>query len=193
MIRTACFHLGAAIALSGCSAQHPPARPPCPAAVALSADAPHNGRPVEDTADGRCLAMEAEAGGIAAALQLGDFYRTMAGPLPLIDRNGREVHWYRLAGDHGSPIGAWQATRLIDLDHDRQVPNDALAYLFTAVKGRVPEAEDYLVDQWQAGRIDPGKLWTLRRWLDQPGALPAAERSAIIAGLNAPTDELAPE
>jgi hypothetical protein len=159
----------------------------------LSADGLARGIPVEATPGGHCLAARAEAGDPAAALRLGDFYSAQPGPLPLIDRNGREVHWYRLAGDLGSPLGAWQAAQLIDVDPDRQVPNDALSYIFTAIKGGIPEAGDYLVDQWQDGRVDPGKLWALRRWLGQPGPLSDERRNDIIAGLNLPADELEPE
>jgi len=184
--------LAALAMLSGCSSVRSPAPPPCPAKLVLSA-ALSRGQPVEDTPGGRCLADRATAGDIAAALRLGQFYLAQPGPLPLIDRNGREVHWFRLAADHGSTQGAWQAVQLIDVDKDRQVPNDALAYLFTAVKGGIPEAGDYLIDQWQDGRIDPGKLWTLRRWLGQPGPLSDEARADIIAGLNQPADELEPE
>ena len=181
----------AALVLVGCTrAPQPPASRPCLASTVLPADAPAHGIPVEQTPAGHCLADRAEAGDIDAALQLGDFYRELPGTLPLIDRKGHELHWYRLAADRGSPPGAWQAARLIDNDRDRQVPNDALAYVITALKGGIPDAGDYLVDQWQDGRIDPGKLWSLRRWLNQPGALPADQRADIIAGLNAPTDEL---
>ena len=178
--------------VSACSSAPPPAPPPCPANLVLSA-ALAQGQPVEATPGGRCLAQRATAGDIVAALRLGDFYTAQAGTLPLIDRNGREVHWYRLAADLGSPLGAWHATRLIDVDQDRQVPNDALAYLFTAIKGGIPEAGDYLVEQWQNGRVDPGKLWGMRRWLDRPGALPDEQRADIVAGLNEPADELEPE
>lgn len=179
--------------LAGCSTAATPGAPPCPVDAVLPASAPEHGMAIEDTPAGHCLAQRAEAGDIMAALRLGDFYRTLPGTLPLIDRNGREVHWYRLAGDHGSPLGGWQATRLLDLDRARQVPNDALAYLFTAVKGRVPGAADYLIAQWQAGRIDPGKLWGLRGSLARPGALPETERAKLLAGLNAPAKALAPE
>lgn len=178
--------------LCSCTSAPPPVPQPCPANLVLSA-ALAQGQPVEDTPGGRCLADQATAGDIAAALRLGDFYTAQPGPLPLIDRNGREVHWYRLAGDLGSPLGAWRAMQLIDLDRDRQVPNDALAYLFTAIKGGIPESGDYLVEQWQNGRVDPGKLWAMRRWLGQPGALSAEDRADIISGLNQPADELEPE
>jgi hypothetical protein len=192
MIRPA-LALGMAALVSGCGAQHAPAPPTCPAQLVLPADGLAQGIPVETTPGGRCLATRAEAGDAAAALRLGDFYAAQPGPLPLIDRNGREVHWYRLAGDLGSPLGAWQAAQLIDNDPDRQVPNDALAYIFTAIKGGIPEAGDYLVDQWQDGRVDPGKLWGLRRWLARPGPLSAERRKDIIDGLNLPADELEPE
>lgn len=185
--------LGLFVLLCGCSEDRPPAAPLCPANLELSASAPSRGMPVEDTPAGQCLAARALAGDLTAAVRLGEFYSALPGTVPLIDRRGRQVHWYRLAADHGSPLGAWRASRLIDIDPDRQVPNDALSYLFVAVKGQVPEAGDYLVDQWQAGRIDPGKLWALRRWLGKPGALPDDQRTAMIAGLNAPTDELEPE
>jgi hypothetical protein len=185
--------LGMAAVLPGCGSGPTPPAPPCPAGLALSAAGLTRGQPVEETPGGGCLAARAAGGDIAAALRLGDFYAAQPGPLPLIDTNGREVHWYRLAGDLGSPLGAWRATQLIDTDEDRQVPNDALAYLFTAVKGGIPEAGDYLIEQWQNGRIDPGKLWGMRRWLNKPGPLPEAERTGIIAGLAEPADELEPE
>ena len=184
--------LTATMLVAGCASTPAQMVPTCPADVVLSA-ALGRGQAVEDTPGGRCLAQRAAAGDIAAALRLGDFYTAQPGPLPLIDRNGHEVHWYRLAGDLGSPIGAWHATQLIDTDRERQVPNDALSYLFTAVKGGLPEAGDYLVEQWQNGRIDPGKLWGLRRWLNQPGPLGDEARADIIAGLNEPADELEPE
>jgi hypothetical protein len=184
---------GLAALLAGCASAPAPAPPVCPAKAALSASAPVRGIPVESTPAGQCLALRAQAGDIAAALRLGDFYRTVPGTLPLIDRRGRQVHWYRLAADHGSPEGAWAAVQLIDVNRDIQVPNDALAYLFVAIKAGVPDAGDYLVDQWQDGRVDPGKLWGLRRWLARPGALPEAERAAIINGLNQPADELLEE
>jgi hypothetical protein len=193
MIARFLLALGALAAMAGCAREPAPNPPVCPANLVLSAADPARGVPVEDTPAGHCLAARAEAGDIAAALRLGDFYSTLPGTAPLIDRHGRQVHWYRLAGDRGSPLGAWHAARLIDIDRDRQVPNDALSYVFVALKGDIPEAGDYLVDQWQAGRVDPGKLWAMRRWLDRPGALPDDERKAIIAGLNAPTDELEPE
>jgi hypothetical protein len=175
--------------LAGCSrAVAPPAPPPCPAAV-LSADAPRRGVPVEDTPAGQCLARRAEAGDIDAAMTLGDFYRTLPGTLPLIDRNGREVHWYRLAGNEGSPQGAWYAGRLIDTDVDVQVPNDALAYFIVAMKGGVPLAAPYLLTQWNEGRINPGKLWKLRRWLATTNTLPTDRRLAIIAALDTPPTE----
>jgi hypothetical protein len=193
MIGRGLIALGAVAALAGCTGERAPAPPVCPANPVLSAAAPARGVPVEDTPAGHCLATRATAGDIAAALRLGDFYSTLPGTMPLIDRRGRQVHWYRLAADEGSPLGAWRAARLIDTDPDRQVPNDALSYIFVALKADIPEAGDYLVDQWQAGRVDPGKLWALRRWLDRPGALPEDQRRDIIAGLNAPTDELEPE
>jgi len=181
----------AILCLSGCA---PSAKSPvlaaCPTGAILSADAPRRGIPVEQTPAGKCLADHAEAGDIAAALRLGDFYLAVPGTLPLIDRKGHELHWFRLAADRGNATGAWQAAQLIDNDRDRQVPNDALAYIIVAIKGGIPEAGDYVVDQWQDGRIDPGKIWALRRWLDQPGILPADQRAAIIAGLNAPPDDL---
>ena len=186
------FTLGLIAALGSC-ATPPPAPPPCPANIALSPADPVRGVPVEDTPGGQCLATRATRGDVAAMLRLGDFYSGLSDPVPLIDRHGRQVHWYRLAGDHGSPPGAWAAVALLDTDHDRQVPNDALAYLYTAIKGGIPAAGDYLVDQWQDGRVDPGKLWAMRRWLNRPGVLPEDQRTAIIAGLNAPPDELAPE
>jgi hypothetical protein len=192
MIRPA-LALAMVALVSGCGAQRPSAPPTCPANLVLSAGGLAQGIPVEATPGGHCLAARAELGDPAAALRLGDFYAAQPGPLPLIDRNGREVHWYRLAGDLGSPLGAWRAAQLIDLDHDRQVPNDALSYIFTAIKGGIPEAGDYLVDQWQDGRVDPGKLWGLRRWLGQPGTLSDERRNDIIAGLNLPADELEPE
>jgi hypothetical protein len=188
------FGAVALLALAGCAQQAPAPMPECRANLVLPAQAPAHGVPVEDTPAGRCLAARAKAGDVAAALRLGDFYSAIPGKLPLIDRNGRRVHWYRLAGDHASPTGAWHAVALLDVDHDRQVPNDALAYLITAIKGGIPEAGDYLMDQWEDGRVDPGKLWALRRWLAHPGALPADQARAIIAKLNTPpTDELAPE
>ena len=151
--------------------------PPCAADIVLSADATKRGIPVEATPGGRCLAARAEAGDVAAQLRLGDFYHDAPGTMPLIDRRGH----------------AWAAVQLIDTNRDIQVPNDALAYLFVAVKAGIPEAGDYLVDQWQDGRIDPGKLWRLRRWLATPGVLPNDMRTAIIDGLNAPPDELLEE
>lgn len=184
---------GLAALLAGCAASPAPAPPACPADLALSPAAPVHGVPVEDTPAGQCLALRAQAGDIAAALRLGDFYRTLPGTLPLIDRRGRQVHWYRLAADHGSPLGAWEAVQLIDINRDIQVPNDALAYLFVAIKAGIPQAGDYLVDQWQDGRVDPGKLWALRRWLAKPGHLPDDERAAILDGLNQPADELLEE
>jgi hypothetical protein len=175
--------------LAGCTrAVAPTPPPPCPAAT-LSAEAPRRGVPVEDTPAGRCLAHRAEAGDIDAALALGDFYRTLPGLLPLIDRNGREVHWYRLAADRGSPEGAWRAGLLIDTDVDVQVPNDALAYFIVALKGHVPLAAPYLVNQWDQGRINPGKLWKLRRWLATTNTLPTDRRLAIIAALDTPPTE----
>lgn len=185
--------LGALALLPGCAHQPTPGPPPCPADLVLSAAAPAHGTPVEATPGGRCLAARAQAGDVAAALQLGDFYRTVPGTLPLIDRRGRQIHWYRLAADRGSAVGAWQAVQLIDINRDIQVPNDALAYLFVAIKAGIPEAGDYLIDQWQDGRVDPGKLWALRRWLARPGAIPEDQRRDIIAGLNAPADELEEE
>jgi hypothetical protein len=171
----------AAAMLWGCSpAAKPPALARCAPDAVLSADAPRHGIPVEQTPAGRCLADHAEAGDIAAALKIGDFYLAVPGTLPLIDRKGHELHWFRLAADHGDPTGAWAAAQLIDNDRDRQVPNDALAYLIVAIKGGIPEAGDYIVDQWQDGR----------RWLDHPGVLPEDQRAAIIAGLNAPADDL---
>jgi len=171
----------------------PPVPPPCPANLVLPASAPAQGIPVEDTPAGQCLAARASAGDVAAQLRLGDFYRDTPGTMPLIDRRGRQLHWYRMAADKGSPAGAWAAVQLIDINRDIQVPNDALAYLFVAVKAGIPEAGDYLVDQWQDGRIDPGKLYRLRQWLARPGALPEDQRQDIIAGLNAPVDELLEE
>jgi hypothetical protein len=185
--------LCACSALSGCAQPAAPLPPQCAAAAMLSADAPAKGIPVEVTAAGRCLAARAEAGDIAAQLRLADFYHDAPGTMPLIDRRGHQLHWYRLAADRGSPTGAWAAVQLIDINRDIQVPNDALSYLFVAVKAGIPEAGDYLVDQWQDGRIDPGKLWRLRRWLATPGVLPADQRQAIITGLNAPADELLEE
>ncbi len=170
-----------------------PVPPTCAANAVLPVDPLRRGIPVEASPAGHCLATRAEAGDIAAALRLGDFYRQVPGTLPLIDRKGHELHWYRLAGDRGSPTAAWAAAQLIDNDRDRQVPNDALAYIFIALKGGVAEAGDYLVDQWQDGRVDPGKLWGLRRWLAQPGNLPADQRTALVKGLDAPADELMPE
>ena len=162
----------------------------CPAGAILSADAPQHGIPVEQTPAGRCLSDHAEAGDRAAALRLGDFYLAVSGTLPLIDRKVHELHWFRLAADRGDATGAWQAAQLIDNDRDRQVPNDALAYIIVAIKGGIPEAGEYVVDQWQDGRIDPGKIWALRRWLNQPGMLPADQRADIITGLDAPPDDL---
>jgi len=182
-----------AMVLAGCASKPAPALPRCAPDAALSLLAPIHGVPVEATPAGQCLALRAQAGDIAAALRLGDFYRTLPGTLPLIDRRGRQVHWYRLAADRGSPAGAWAAVQLIDINRDIQVPNDALAYLFVALKAGIPEAGDYLIDQWQDGRVDPGKLWGLRRWLAKPGTLPDDERAAIIAGLNQPADELLEE
>jgi len=193
MIVRTLIALGALAALASCARERPPAPPACPANLVLSAADPARGVPVEDTPAGHCLAARAAAGDITAALRLGDFYSALPGTVPLIDRRGRQVHWYRLAADRGSPLAAWRAARLIDTDPDRQVPNDALSYVFVALKGDIPEAGDYLVDQWQAGRVDPGKLWALRRWLDHPGTLPEDQRKDIIAGLNASTDELEPE
>ncbi|WP_428334338.1 hypothetical protein [Novosphingobium sp.] len=181
----------AVLTLWGCTpAAKAPAPGPCAPDAVLSADAPRRGIPVEQTPAGRCMADRAEAGDIAAGLKIGDFYLNVPGTLPLIDRKGHELHWFRLAGDHGDATGAWAAAQLIDNDRDRQVPNDALAYLIVAIKGGIPEAGDYIVDQWQDGRVDPGKIWALRRWLDQPGVLPEDQRVAIIAGLNAPADDL---
>jgi len=185
--------LGATALLIGCARQPAPVPPRCPAGLVLSVAAPAQGTPVEATPAGQCLAARATAGDVAAALRLGDFYRTAPGTLPLIDRRGRQIHWYRLAADRGSAVGAWQAVQLIDINRDIQVPNDALAYLFVAIKAGIPEAGDYLVDQWQDGRVDPGKLWALRRWLARPGAIPEDQRRDIIAGLNAPADELEEE
>ena len=193
MIARGLVALGAVAALAGCAAERQPTVPTCPAGLVLSPADPARGVPVEDTPAGHCLAARAEAGDIAAALRLGDFYSGLPGIMPLIDRRGRQVYWYRLAGNRGSPLGAWRAARLIDTDPDRQVPNDALSYVFIAVKGQIPEAGDYLIDQWQAGRVDPGKLWALRRWLARPGAIPEDQRRDIIAGLNAPADELEEE
>ena len=191
MIRHAPALIGL-LALAGCTQAPPPPppSPPCAVGTSLPTAGLARGIPVEDTPGGHCLADRAEAGDNDAALRLGDFYRELPGILPLIDRKGHELHWYRLAGDRGSALGGWRAALLIDNDRDRQVPNDALAYVIAALKAGIPEAGDYLVDQWQDGRIDPGKLWSLRRWLNQPGALPADQRAEIIAGLNAPTDEL---
>jgi len=181
----------AALCLSACTpAAKAPALRSCDAGAVLSADGPRRGIPVEQSPAGQCLSARAEAGDIAAALRLGNFYLGVPGTLPLMDRKGHELHWFRLAGDRGDATGAWQAVQLIDNDRDRQVPNDALAYLIVAIKGGIPEAGDYVVDQWQDGRIDPGKIWALRRWLDRPGALPADQRAAIINGLNAPPDDL---
>ena len=180
--------------MAGCSQTAAPVAPaPCPLHAALSAEAPAKGIAVETTNPGQCLAIRAEASDLTAALQLGDFYHDLPGTIPLIDRRGHQLHWYRVAANGGSPAGAWAAVRLIDTNHDIQVPNDALAYLFVAVKAGIPEAGDYLIDQWQDGRIDPGKLWRMRRWLDTPGALPAGQRDEIIAGLNAPADTLLEE
>ncbi len=193
MIARSLLTLGACTALAGCAKPAAPVPPPCAADIVLSADATKRGIPVEATSGGRCLAARAEAGDVAAQLRLGDFYHDAPGTMPLIDRRGHQVHWYRLAADRGSPAGAWAAVQLIDTNRDIQVPNDALAYLFVAVKAGIPEAGDYLVDQWQDGRIDPGKLWRLRRWLATPGVLPNDMRTAIIDGLNAPPDELLEE
>jgi hypothetical protein len=180
--------------LSACSDQPAPtAPPPCPADAVLSAAAPALGTPVEATPAGHCLSMRAEAGDVAAQLRLGDFYRDTPGTMPLIDRRGRQIHWYRMAADKGSPAGAWEAVQLIDINPDIQVPNDALAYLFVAVKAGIPDAGEYLTDQWQDGRIDPGKLYRLRQWLAKPGVLPEDQRRDIIDGLNAPADELLEE
>lgn len=174
--------------LAACAA--PPAPlPRCMPDAALDPAPPYRGVPVETTAAGRCLAARAQAGDSAASLALGDYYRALPGTLPLIDRNGREVHWYRLAADHGSAAGAWMATLLIDTDPDRQVPNDALAYLFEAVRGGIPEAGDRLIDQWQAGRIDPGKLWAFRRWLATDRTLDLAARAEIVRELAKPPVE----
>jgi hypothetical protein len=188
-----CTLLAGCAVLAGCTAPAAPVPPPCTPPPVLSADAPARGIPVEATPGGQCLAARAEAGDVAAQLRLGDFYHDAPGTMPLIDRRGRQIHWYRMAADRGSPAGAWAAVQLIDINRDIQVPNDALSYLFVAVKAGIPEAGDYLVDQWQDGRIDPGKLWRLRRWLATPGVLPADQRAAIIAGLNAPADELLEE
>ena len=184
----------ALLALAGCARTAPPAPPECPVGLALDAAAPLQGVPVETTAPGACLAARAEAGDVGAQIRLGDFYHALPGPLPLIDRRGRELHWYRLAADHGSPQAAWAAAQLIDRDMDLQVPNDALAYAITALKGGIEDADDFIVDEYQSGRIDPGKLWGLRRWMDTPGAISAARRQAILEGLaQPPGDELEEE
>ncbi|EGD58169.1 hypothetical protein Y88_0221 [Novosphingobium nitrogenifigens DSM 19370] len=174
---------------------HPPHATPlsCDAHAPLAAEGLARGVPVETTPTGRCLAAMADAGDVAAELRLGDFYHEQKGALPLIDTRGRQIHWYRLAANRGSAQGAWQAARLIDKDPQWQVPNDALAYTFTAIKGGVPEAADYLIDQWQAGRIDAGKLYAFRRWLDRDKTLPADEKQEIVEGLDAPADELESE
>ena len=178
-------------ALGACSpGARPPAPQPCAPGVALAIDPLRHGIPVEATPAGKCLADHAEAGENPAAMQLGNFYLAVPGTLPLIDRKGHELHWFRLAADRGDAAGAWAAAQLIDNDRDRQVPNDALAYLIIAIKAGIPEAGDYIVDQWQDGRLDPGKIWSLRRWLARPGALPEDQRKAIIDGLNAPPDDL---
>jgi len=87
------------LALGGCTpATKTAVLPTCAAGAVLSADAPRRGTPVEQTPAGQCLAAHAEAGDIAAALRLGDFYLAVPGTLPLIDRKGHELHWFRLAG-----------------------------------------------------------------------------------------------
>jgi hypothetical protein len=193
MIARTLLAFGAGLALTGCARQPVPVPPTCPAELALSPAAPASGIPVEMTPAGQCLATRAEAGDVSAQLRLGSFYHDLPGTMPMIDRRGRQLHWYRLAADRGSAPGAWAAVQLIDTNRDIQVPNDALSYLFVAVKAGIPEAGDYLVDQWQDGRIDPGKLWRLRRWLNTPGTLPTDQRTAILNGLNAPADELLEE
>lgn len=180
-------------AVPAACAKAPPAAPPfCPAA-GLDAAAPRRGVPIEVTPAGACLAARAQAGDAAAAVQLGDFYDSLPATLPLIDRRGRELHWYRLAADHGSPQAAWSAAQLIDRDIGLQVPNDALAYAIFAFRHGIDEAGDFLVEQYQDGRIDPGKLWSLKRWMDRPGALPPARRKAMLEGFAKPADELEEE
>lgn len=180
------------LALGGCSRALPPAPPPCPAA-ALDEAAPRRGVPIELTAAGACLAARGLAGDAAAALQLGDFYDSLPTTLPLIDRRGRELFWYRHAADRGSPQAAWSAAQLIDRDIGLQVPNDALAYAIFAFRHGIDDAGDFLVEQYQDGRIDPGKLWGLKRWMDTPGALPPARRKAMLDGFARPADELEEE
>ncbi len=181
-----------AILAAGCTRALPPAPPVCPAA-ALSEAAPRRGVPVEDTREGACLAARGLAGDTAAALQLGDFYDSLPATLPLIDRRGRELFWYRHAADHGSPQAAWSAAQLIDRDIDLQVPNDALAYAIFAFRHGIDEAGDFLVEQYQDGRIDPGKLWGLKRWMNTPGALSPERRKAMQEGFAKPADELEEE
>ena len=181
-----------AILAAGCSRALPPAPPPCTATM-LDEAAPRRGLPVEATPAGACLAARAMAGDMAAALRLGDFYDSLPATLPLIDRRGRELFWYRRAADHGSPQGAWSAAQLIDRDVDLQVPNDALAYAIFAFRHGIDEAGDFLVEQYQDGRIDPGKLWGLKRWMDRPGALSPERRKAMLDGFAKPADELEEE
>lgn len=180
--------LCALILLGGCGPMPmtAPSPPQCPAL-------PTGATPVEATPAGACWAEAALAWDNDAALMLGDHYRALDGHAPRLDTRGRQIRWYRLAADRGSPRGAWEAAQLIDVDPEWQVPNDALAYAIFALEHGEPAAGDYLIDQWQAGRIERGKLYRLRQWLDRPSYLPPDERRTISEGLDAPADELESE
>lgn len=172
---------GLAMFLGGGCAAPPTSLPDCGGLGPGGAD--HFDQPVESTKAGACLAARAQGGDATAALVLGDRYRLAPGPLPRIDRNGRQIHWYRLAANSGSALGAWRAAQVLDGRPDRLMPADALAYLTLAIRRQVPEAVDYLVAQWRDGRIDPDTVWTLQQWAGRPGNLPGALRARLVDGL----------
>jgi TPR repeat protein len=151
------------------------------------------GQALEEMPAGKCLVAAAKRGDGSAAMRLADFYRENAANATYIDVFGREIEWYRRAAALGIARANLVLMRVYDRDISRQIPDTSLAYAITAIHLGVVGAAHAVARAYREGRIQAGKLYFLRQWLNGAEGRRLPERKELLDAFSQPAPSLRPE